>query len=187
MIEKNIEKKKIIVDAIVNLIDQHGLKKVSVKKICEKAGVSLGTFYNHFSSKYEVVTHMYEVMDSYLLGEKERMMSHTTAEEDILSFASSFGQFVQEWGYYANILIMTSSIEDIREKTVRNRCLENILIEIIENGIDKKAFVCPLPVADYMSSLFAIIRGSLLEWAKGEIDFPIQKKIEQRISIYLHL
>lgn len=184
---KNIEMKIQITDAIVDLLTDQGLKNVTVKEICKKAGISLGTFYTYFSSKYDIVTHMYEVMDDYLLERKDDFMGHATGEEDILSFASAFGQFVQDWGYHANVLILTTSIEEINEPSVRFRKIENLLIEIIEGAIEKKNFACPLETADYMLSIMALIRGTLLEWAKAGKDYPIRKKIEERMRIYLQM
>ena len=183
---KNIEMKILITDAIVELLGDQGMKNVTVKQICQKAGISLGTFYSYFSSKYDVVTHMYEVMDDFLIERKTLMQSHEKGEEDILSFASFFGEFVADWGYYANLLILASSLEELTESKVRLRRIEKLILELVEDAKDK-GFDCPLESLDYAQSILALIRGCLLEWAKAGADFPIQEKIEQRMSIYLQL
>jgi AcrR family transcriptional regulator len=43
-----------IVDAAYNLIIQQGYAATSMRQIAEKAGLALGSIYNHFSSKEEV-------------------------------------------------------------------------------------------------------------------------------------
>ena len=48
-INENISKKKIIVDVIVKLMDEEGMKNVTIKDICDQANISVGAFYHYFS------------------------------------------------------------------------------------------------------------------------------------------
>lgn len=52
--------KKIIIDTVLGLIKTKDLQEITVQQICEEAGVSKGTFYNHFKDKYDVLHTFYE-------------------------------------------------------------------------------------------------------------------------------
>jgi len=48
-------KKSTIVETAEKLFMQFGMKRVTVKEICQKAGVSKMTFYNHFDNKNDLI------------------------------------------------------------------------------------------------------------------------------------
>ncbi|SDO45089.1 TetR family transcriptional regulator [Alkalicoccus daliensis] len=49
------EKQRKIVDAAMEVIEEHGFEKASVSQFVKRAGVAQGTFYLYFSSKNEIV------------------------------------------------------------------------------------------------------------------------------------
>ena len=52
-------KKSEIVETGKYLFMQFGLKRVTVKEICNKAGVSKATFYNHFDNKNDLIKYIF--------------------------------------------------------------------------------------------------------------------------------
>lgn len=54
------KKQYIILEAARELFWKHGLKKVSVEEICQKAGISKMTFYRHFPNKTVLAKAVYD-------------------------------------------------------------------------------------------------------------------------------
>jgi AcrR family transcriptional regulator len=52
-------KEKQIVETAEKLFMRHGIKRVTVEEICQKAGVSKMTFYRYFPNKSELVKHIW--------------------------------------------------------------------------------------------------------------------------------
>lgn len=52
---KSIETKKKIVEAAGRLMKEYDFRYLTVKNVCEEAGVAYGSFYHHFGSKENVV------------------------------------------------------------------------------------------------------------------------------------
>lgn len=177
-----ISKKKIIVDEIVKLMDESGMKNVTVKDICEHANISVGTFYHYFNSKDSVVDEMYQVMDEFFLDSKNSILSHPTTQEDITDFVSHFGLFAEEWGYYANLLIIKTSIEDALSGKVRQRKIYEMLKEIILIGIEEKNFSMSIDIDDFASTVFVVIRAHFLEWIKKGTDYPVREKMVRHMK-----
>lgn len=48
-----------IFDAAMELIHKNGYGDVTVRTICERAGVSIGMFYRNFNSRDDVITYFY--------------------------------------------------------------------------------------------------------------------------------
>lgn len=183
---KSISKKKLIVDAIVNLMDEEGLKNVTIKDICKEASISVGSFYHYFSSKDSIVQEMYHLMNEYFINNKDRIKMHPTTNEDIVDFVTHFGYYVEEWGYYANLLIIRSSIEDVtKNSTTDSTNKYDLLKEIIQYGVENKGFIVSIDVDDLTSTIFVIIRGYLLEWVKKGKDYPVREKMVRHTRWFL--
>lgn len=76
-----------LVDAARELISEHGVGGLKIAEITERADVALGSFYNHFESKEELVDAV--VSDS--VGALAEMVSHASYEDqdpaEIVAFA----------------------------------------------------------------------------------------------------
>ena len=50
--------KQVIADTFKELLLKNSMEKITVKEICENAGVIRPTFYNHFADKYDVIEYI---------------------------------------------------------------------------------------------------------------------------------
>lgn len=182
-INETISKKKLIVDVIVKLMDEEGMKNITIRDICDNANISVGAFYHYFSSKESVVDEMYQLMDEFFLSNKDSIMAHFTTKEDIVDFTSHFGFFIEQWGYYANLLIIRSSIEDtVKNNPRKPRKIYEVLKDIILIGIEEKKFLLPLDIDDFVSTIFVTIRAYLFEWVKKGNDYPVRENMVRHMK-----
>lgn len=56
----SIRSKKLITDALVELLDEKPLEKITVTDIVRKADINRGTFYAHYANVNDVVTSMFQ-------------------------------------------------------------------------------------------------------------------------------
>ena len=56
--KKETNKEKILVQAAA-LIDAAALEQITIREICSRAGVSIGSFYHYFSSKDDVIVQLF--------------------------------------------------------------------------------------------------------------------------------
>ena len=179
------DKKKKIVDTIACLIDEDGLKNISIKQICEEANISIGTFYHYFDSKDTIVDDMFEVLNEYFFDNEEIIRSQKTSKEAAICFVRSFGEFVEEWGYYANVLISTAKArKDIISRPDHD--MWKILRSILEEAIENKEISNTYDSYFYTDSIKAVIRGILLEWIYKKDDFHLTDLIVKRVGCLLN-
>lgn len=177
-LSETLLKKKAIVDVVANLMDEEGLKNVKIKDICDGANISVGAFYHYFRSKESIAKEMYELMDEYFMFNYEDIISHSDSIEDILDFVSRFGEFVEQWGYYANLLIMRYSIENRKNQEFNSsRKTNDVLNSIIKSGIENKHFLIIIDPNDLAKAILVLIRGYLLEWVKVGDDYPVKENM----------
>ena len=58
--QKSKETKEKIFQAAKEIIQKSGYENLSIKNICEKAGVSNGSFYHHFKTKDDLLSYYIE-------------------------------------------------------------------------------------------------------------------------------
>ena len=58
--------RRAILDAAVALSRQVGFARVTVRDICQAAGVTTGAFYHHFESKEALLNQGFNSLDAYL-------------------------------------------------------------------------------------------------------------------------
>ncbi|MTD43282.1 TetR family transcriptional regulator [Conexibacter sp. W3-3-2] len=71
-----------LLDALVELVAEHGYAGVKVGEIARTAGVSLSTFYAHFPGKEECFLEAYESVVQALMTDLGRSLAQVTTLED---------------------------------------------------------------------------------------------------------
>ncbi|NCC79990.1 MAG: TetR/AcrR family transcriptional regulator, partial [Clostridia bacterium] len=61
--KKALETKDKIYDAAMAKFSEKGLERTSIQEICRDAKVSIGSFYNHFNSKEEIIYEIFRRAD----------------------------------------------------------------------------------------------------------------------------
>lgn len=113
-----LETRHRILEATRELIGERGLAGVTVKAICERAGVLAGSFYNQFPSKDEAVL--------TVIGESIRAVEpEPDRAEDISSLVDAYVRFVEDQERMARVyieVVVTRAIEsgDLRSRVMRH-------------------------------------------------------------------
>jgi AcrR family transcriptional regulator len=79
IINGDYQSKMVIQKALAALVESKPFKVISVVDICEKAGISRQTFYNHFEDKYKVCQWFFDLVSSDYLYETGRSLSYHDA------------------------------------------------------------------------------------------------------------
>lgn len=181
--ERSSKKKVELISVIVGLMDEEGLKNVTIKDICKATNISIGAFYHYFQSKDSIVDEMFILMDEFFEVNQQTILQYPTTAERIIDFVNHFGIYVEKWGYYANLLIMRSHITKYSYN--KKRRLYGILEEIILKGINDGEFKVKADKEELIVMIFVIMRGYLLEWVNREHDYPVKDNMVKQVTYLL--
>ena len=184
------DRKRAIFDVAVGLIRQAGYDKVTVKDICEAAGISNGSFFYYFKTKEDLLgMYLGEVYDEYLA---EHMPPDDTTGDYIAYIAeisACYGRYCMSAGadfvagYYstrnANLDTHLFSADNTLNTTMA-KTLE-ALVRAREDGLAGEGLDCTQGAIDCCT----IIKGSVFEWcvSKGAID--LEASICRSVSRFL--
>ncbi|NWQ43734.1 TetR/AcrR family transcriptional regulator [Bacillus sp. EB106-08-02-XG196] len=137
--------KKLILEESISLFNKLGYQSTSVEKIVSSLGVTKGTFYYYYKSKYELlfVIHQIhidqllkkqiEILNNSLLTQKEKLKSII----ELLIYNTPDEQSLQNIVYREMRHLKVQDLELIKEK--REEFAANIRM-IVENGIRVNEF-----------------------------------------------
>ena len=183
---KSKETKAKIFRAAKHILQKQGYEQLSIKNICEEAGVSNGSFYHHFKTKDDLLSYYIEEQPSINPDLLDMPRNAAEAKAAIIQVYLNYVHYCQELGvefmsnYYTpknqslNPLIRTERPYPI--VTVHNYLKKAIDADIIKPDLDLK---------DITTDIRMIVIGNVFEWClkSGEADF--EGNMRRTLRIYL--
>ena len=183
---KSKETKAKIFRAAKHILQKQGYEQLSIKNICEEAGVSNGSFYHHFKTKDDLLSYYIEEQPSINPDLLDMPRNAAEAKAAIIQVYLNYVHYCQELGvefmsnYYTpknqslNPLIRTERPYPI--VTVHNYLQKAIDADIIKPDLD---------LEDITTDIRMIVLGNVFEWClkSGEADF--EGNMRRTLRIYL--
>ena len=183
---KSKETKAKIFRAAKHILQKQGYEQLSIKNICEEAGVSNGSFYHHFKTKDDLLSYYIEEQPSINPDLLDMPKNAAEAKAAIIQVYLNYVHYCQELGvefmsnYYTpknqslNPLIRTERPYPI--VTVHNYLKKAIDADIIKPDLD---------LEDITTDIRMIVIGNVFEWClkSGEADF--EGNMRRTLRIYL--
>lgn len=171
---KSRETKTRIFNAAKRILQKQGYEELSIKNICEEAGVSNGSFYHHFKTKDDLLSYYIEEQPSINPDLLDLPSNKEEAKDAIIYVYLNYVHYCQELGvefmanYYTpknqslNPLIRTERPYPI--VTVRN---------YLQKCMDAKVLTLKHPLEEITTDIRMIVIGNVFEWClkNGNADF----------------
>ena len=172
--------------AAKHILQKQGYEQLSIKNICEEAGVSNGSFYHHFKTKDDLLSYYIEEQPSINPDLLDMPRNAAEAKAAIIQVYLNYVHYCQDLGvefmsnYYTpknqslNPLIRTERPYPI--VTVHNYLKKAIDADIIKPDRD---------LEDITTDIRMIVIGNVFEWClkSGEADF--EGNMRRTLRIYL--
>ncbi|OPJ62430.1 TetR/AcrR family transcriptional regulator [Clostridium oryzae] len=168
--------KKKIYKCGVKLMTKYGFDKISVEQISKAAGVSVGTYYYYFKSKFDLFKEIYKQGDDYFLNEVKGKLKSNDCQGQIIEFFDEYAKFNIENGIDMVKKLYTS---DNKMFITHGRAMQQILQEIIETFQKQGEISEELSSAEITRILFIAARGVIYNWClcDGELNLYTDMRI----------
>ena len=180
--------KQKLIDTTVELIKKYGADTITVRSVCEEAGLSIGTFYHHFQNKDDLL--MYFVreasFDNFVLETPLADVAGRVCElymhliDRYLTLGEEFMKSFYTTGNKALSAYMGQENGRFADGTVMARC-ERELIDAREQGFLKKDADPHLLSMD----ICTIVKGCVFEWALDDGRLDIAESLHRIVKAYL--
>lgn len=180
--------KSTLSEKAIELFREKGYENVSVGMICDACGVTSGSFYHHFSSKEDLLSHylngevahhfeliFLEIMD--IEEPKERLWS---VLEDITQYWLMFGH---KLGKHLWASIVNNKISLFFD-TDEFKPVDALVVKLIETCIAEGTITKTDDVELVHKTLYAIVIGLSIQWATFE-DFDFLAEFRKQYDLLM--
>ncbi len=183
---KSKETKARIFQAAKDILRKKGYEELSIKNICEEAGVSNGSFYHHFKTKDDLLSYYIEEQPNINPDLLDLPADAKDAKETIIYVYLNYVRYCEELGvefmsnYYTpknqslNPLIRT-------ERSYPIITVQNYLRKCIDAGIINTK----ISLDALSTDIRMIVIGNVFEWClkQGKADF--EENMRRSLKVYL--
>lgn len=176
-----------ILQAAMDLSRQKAFDKVSVRDICQKAGITTGAFYHHFKSKDEMLLRGFAPLDRYM---EEALAGHESDPplERLWLLLTTYANFMESLGWelvtrYYQQRLGTPPSHSIDPHRFTYRSMVECLRQCEDQGWLPAGY-SPEWMADF---LFRHFRGVVIDWIVHQGSYPLLSKLEQDYILFSHI
>ncbi len=180
------ETKRRVYFCALELFNEKTYEDVTIREICEKAQVAVGTFYHYFDNKESLMDEFFRQLDSKL---EVKWLAYTPASpsDGIIYLIRTQLSTTVENNYIASAQILRSQLSNgAKYITDKNRFIHRILLKLVtEECAGGRLTGDPDVITDY---ILHAARGMLFDWClhKGDYDLlaAAQLAVEMVLKYY---
>lgn len=157
----------------MELIAREGYRGVTIQRICKECGVSVGTFYQYFSSKKDIIMLMNREHSEYL-SHMCQIEPGRSAVELYREYVRKYMEYVARCGIQTSRALMQGMLEDeVRDEEVGLDLVKDFFNQLLSYGRGTGEF-SPDAMTDLeFFQLFMVgVNGTLVQWfySNGALD-----------------
>ncbi len=171
--------RKRIYDTGVELLSQKDFDDISISEICEKADVSIGTFYYYFNSKRGILFEIYEKGDEYFRNRVKPKLNANNSLTNIRKFLNSYIEYVKSDGVE---MVRHLFVPENELFVKKHRGMQKILKEIIIEGQQKNQIKKDKSPDKIVNFIFVIMRGVVFDWCLYDGKYDIVEYSQEFIQ-----
>lgn len=171
--------KELVYKAALGLMEENGYRGATIRDICKRANVSVGTFYSYFNTKSDVIQEIYFSGDKFFLESVTPELEGKSCYEQLRLFVRYYAQINMETGLDIVKVLFNPDNECFRQM----RPMQSVLEEIIRRGQasnELRPTLEPGPVVDFF---FDLLRGICYNWCVYDGGFDLEARMADSLRL----
>lgn len=171
---KSKETKERIFRAAKKIIQKKGYEELSIKNICEEAGVSNGSFYHHFKTKDDLLSYYIEDQPSINPDLLDVPRNAGEAKIAIIHVYLNYARYCQELGVEFLSGYYDTKNQALNPAIRTERPYPIVTVQTyVERALEKGIISINVGIEEFTTDVRMIVIGNVFEWClrEGEADF----------------
>jgi len=177
--EQAMETKERIYLAAINLMDKKGFENFTVADISSEAGVSVGAFYHHFTSKNDILAEIFHKADEYFSTQVVSSLGKKSIPNKIITYFDHYAKFNVSSGVELTRQLFNPKIKFFVKK---DRPMLTILERLIQEGQENKEIRADEDPEELSRFLFVMARGVVFEWSIYDGSYDLEATMHKYIT-----
>lgn len=183
---KSQETKERIFQAAKTILQRSGYENLSIKNICEEAGVSNGSFYHHFKTKDDLLSYYIEAQPTINPELLDIPRNKEEAITAIVGVYLNYAAYCKELGVDFVSGYYTPRNQALNPDIRTERPYPIVTVQqFLEKSVAEGAIELKLTITEVVNDIRMLVIGNAFEWAmrNGEVD--IEANMKRSLSYYL--
>ena len=185
--QANATRRKIEQSAI-ELLKDNSLDEIGVTDICEKAGVSVGSFYHYFPSKDFVIFSIDECNERVEAFQKSAQFTDNACDNILMTFRDQLEYVLGSIGIETQVQLFKSQLLQYKFGNTdffTGRPLEKLLTSLYETGVRNGEFIQDYPASVVIGNVLHLYRGFVFDWCVRNGSFSLVDETLNGIFLFL--
>ena len=184
---KSKETKDKIFRAAKHILQKKGYDQLSIKNICEEAGVSNGSFYHHFKTKDDLLSYYIEEQPSINPDLLDLPENAEEAKQTIIYVYLNYVHYCQELGVEFMSNYYTPKNQSLNPLIRTERPYPIITVSnYLQKVIDANIIHPSLALEDITTDIRMIVFGNVFEWCLKSGDTDFEGNMKRSLETYLN-
>ena len=169
----------IIYKTAIEMMEEKGFQNLKVEEICKTAGVSIGSFYNCFKSKNDILNEVFRQIDEYFKNSVIDKLKSGSSIDRIKVYFEIYADYNVDRG-----IEFVKQLYGVRNNLfiTKGRYLQAILRDIIADGQEAGEITRSMTSDEIVEFLFIAIRGVIYHWCLYDGQFDLVNEV----SVYIN-
>ena len=183
---KSKETKERIFQAAKRILQKSGYEELSIKNICEEAGVSNGSFYHHFKTKDDLLSYYIEDQPSIDPDRLELPKNKEDAKETIIHVYLNYVKYCKELGVEFMAGYYTPHNQALNPTIRTERPYPIVTVQhYLERALEANAIQLNLKIEEITTDIRMVVIGNVFEWAMRNGDADFEGNMRRSLSHYV--
>ena len=172
--QKSRETKEKIFQAAKRILQKKGYEELSIKNICEEAGVSNGSFYHHFRTKDDLLSYYIEDQPTINPDLLELPENAAGVREGIIQVYLNYVKYCRELGVEFMSGYYDTKNQALNAAIRTERPYPIVTVQTyVEKAIAAGIVSLNVKIEEFTTDIRMIVIGNVFEWCliNGEVDF----------------
>ncbi len=173
--QKSKETKERIFRAAKHILQKKGYEQLSIKNICEEAGVSNGSFYHHFKTKDDLLSYYIEEQPSINPDLLDMPGNVEEAKLAVIRVYLNYVDYCKELGVEFMSGYYDPKNQALNPVSRTERPYPIVTVQnYINNALAAGVIHLNVELEEFTTDIRMIVIGNVFEWClrNGEADFP---------------
>lgn len=165
-----------ILNTALALMKERGFEAVTVRDICQAAGITTGAFYHHFASKEELFSKGFAPLDEYM---KQELAGHEAdcPVDRLRRILQAYAQFMEGGGELTAQYYQRRMSDPSMASLDPSRYVRQAMLDCLKQARDTGSMIPqadPVWVADFFMRHF---RGTVIDWLLHHRGYSLTEKM----------
>ena len=183
---KSKETKAKIFKAAKHILQKKGYEELSIKNICEEAGVSNGSFYHHFKTKDDLLSYYIEEQPGINPDLLDLPADAEDAKKTIIYVYINSVHYCKELGVEFMSNYYTPKNQSLNPLIRTERPYPIITVQnYLKKCMDARIINPALSLDDLSTDIRMIVIGNVFEWCLKRGDADFEENMRRSLKTYL--